>query len=219
MLGLAVMGYHPGLEDDGVYLTAVKSNLNPALYPHDAEVLPLQIAGNFFDKWVAGFVRWTGIPVATPNFCFQFASIALIVFGCWAIARRLFPEAAGAMGRRCHGLRHVHASGGGHGALPGGSASAPAQLATAIHSAGGRADTGKKKVAGCFLPVARVFAASHHGGFGHLLLFHSDHDHDGTNAGPAGAGWGNARKRIYGNRICPTGLGLRAGHSRMAGGC
>ena len=24
-LGLAVMGYHPGIEDDGIYLTAVKS--------------------------------------------------------------------------------------------------------------------------------------------------------------------------------------------------
>jgi hypothetical protein len=35
-LSLVVMGYHPGFEDDGIYLTAVKSNLNSALYPHDA---------------------------------------------------------------------------------------------------------------------------------------------------------------------------------------
>ena len=37
LIAIAVMGYHPGIEDDGVYLTAVKSDLNPALYPHDAE--------------------------------------------------------------------------------------------------------------------------------------------------------------------------------------
>jgi hypothetical protein len=92
MLGLAVMGYHPGIEDDGVYLTAVKSNLNHALYLHDAEFFRVQLQATFFDKWVAGFVHWTGIPVAATEFLLQFASIALIVFGCWTIARKLFDE-------------------------------------------------------------------------------------------------------------------------------
>ena len=93
LLGLAVMGYHPGLEDDGIYLTAIKHNLNPALYPHDANFFQLQLQATFFDKWVAWFVRSTGIPVATTEFLLQFAAIALIVFACWMIARRLFPEA------------------------------------------------------------------------------------------------------------------------------
>jgi hypothetical protein len=92
-LGLAVMGYHPGFEDDGIYLTAVKSNLNPALYPHDPGFFRIQLQASFFDKWVAQFVRWTSVPVATTEFLWQFASLALIVFGCWSIARKLFPEA------------------------------------------------------------------------------------------------------------------------------
>jgi hypothetical protein len=92
-LGMAVMGYHPGIEDDGVYLTAVKSDLNPALYPHDAEFFRVQLEATVFDKWVAGFVRLTGIPVAATELLFQFASILLIVFACFAIARRLFSEA------------------------------------------------------------------------------------------------------------------------------
>jgi hypothetical protein len=92
-LGLAVMGYHPGIEDDGVYLTAVKYKLNPALYPHDSSFFRFQLQASFFDNWVAGFVRWTGIPLAYTELLWQFASIALIVFGCWTIARRLFPEA------------------------------------------------------------------------------------------------------------------------------
>ncbi len=87
------MGYHPGLEDDGVYLTAVKSSLNPALYPRDPGFFRLQLQASFFDKWIAWFVRSTGIPVAATEFLFQFASIALIVFACWKIARKLFPEA------------------------------------------------------------------------------------------------------------------------------
>jgi hypothetical protein len=92
ILGVAVMGYHPGIEDDGVYLTAVKYKLNPALYPHDSAFFRFQMQASFFDNWVAGFVRWTGIPLADAELLWQFASIALIVFGCWAIARRLFPE-------------------------------------------------------------------------------------------------------------------------------
>jgi hypothetical protein len=91
-LGVAVMGYHPGLEDDGIYLTAVKSDLNPALYPHDTNFFRFQLQATVFDKLVAGFVRWTGASVATTELLFQFASILLIVFSCWAIARRLFPE-------------------------------------------------------------------------------------------------------------------------------
>jgi len=93
ILGLAVMGYHPGIEDDGVYLTAVKYKLNPALYPHDSAFFSFQMQASFFDNCVAGFVRLTGIPLAYTELLWQFASIALIVFGCWMIARRLFTEA------------------------------------------------------------------------------------------------------------------------------
>jgi hypothetical protein len=93
ILGFAVMGYHPGIEDDGVYLSAVKSNVNPALYPHDAEFFRTQLQATFFDKWVAGFVHLTGIPVAQTELLWQFAAIALILFASWSIARRLFAQA------------------------------------------------------------------------------------------------------------------------------
>jgi hypothetical protein len=92
LLGLAVMGYHPGIEDDGVYLAAVKSNLNPALYPYDANFFKVQLQATFFDTWVADFVHSTGIPVPATELFFQFASIALIVFACWMIVRRLFKD-------------------------------------------------------------------------------------------------------------------------------
>lgn len=91
-LGFAVMGYHPGIEDDGVYLAAVKSDLNPALYPFDADFFRVQLQATFFDKVVAGFSHWTGIPVAVTALLWQFASVVLIVFACLSIARRLFVE-------------------------------------------------------------------------------------------------------------------------------
>lgn len=92
VLAFLVMGYHPGIEDDGVYLTAIKSDLNPALYPHDSDFFRIQLQATLFDKVLAGFIRFTHIPVATTELLFQFLSILLIILGCWSIARILFND-------------------------------------------------------------------------------------------------------------------------------
>lgn len=92
LLAFLVMGYHPGTEDDGVYLTAVKSDLNPTLYPHDSDFFRLQLQATLFDRWIAGFVRFTHIPLATTELIFQFASIVAILAACWSIAQALFDD-------------------------------------------------------------------------------------------------------------------------------
>lgn len=92
VLGFLVMGYHPGIEDDGVYLSAIKSDLNPALFPHDSEFFRLQLEATVFDRWVAGFIHATHIPVADAELLLQLATIALILFACWSIARSLFAD-------------------------------------------------------------------------------------------------------------------------------
>jgi len=91
-LAFAVMGYHPGIEDDGIYLTAIKSDLNPALFPHDAEFFRLQLQATLFDKWVAGLIKLTGISVAAMVMMCQLAAIVLTLYSCWRIARILFAE-------------------------------------------------------------------------------------------------------------------------------
>ena len=63
VLGFLVMGYHPGIEDDGVYLAAVKADLQPALYPHDSDFFRLQLQATVFDRWMADFVDVSRIPV------------------------------------------------------------------------------------------------------------------------------------------------------------
>jgi len=92
LLGFAVMGYHPGTEDDGIYLSAVQNNLNPSLYPKDADFFRLQTQGTMFDVCVADFVRLTHIPVPVTALLWQLISIGLIVYACWNIAGRLFKE-------------------------------------------------------------------------------------------------------------------------------
>jgi hypothetical protein len=91
-LALVVMGYHPGIEDDSVYLSAVKSDLNPALYPHDSEFFRVQLQATLFDKWVADSIRLTHIPVPVAELLWQFVSIALLLVACWSIARCLFAD-------------------------------------------------------------------------------------------------------------------------------
>jgi len=92
LLAMLVMGYHPGIEDDGVYLTAIKSNLNPALYPHDSQFFRLQLQATVFDEWMAAFIRLTHIPTAATELLFQFFSILLMICGCLSIARVFFRD-------------------------------------------------------------------------------------------------------------------------------
>jgi len=92
LLGFLVMGYHPGLEDDGIYLTAVKADLNPALYPYNANFFRLQLEATLYDRWMAHFVRWTRMPVAWAELFFQLFCLFLILWAVKQIANRLFPE-------------------------------------------------------------------------------------------------------------------------------
>ena len=92
LAGFAVMGYHPGLEDDGIYLTAVKARLDPTLYPHNAEFFRLQMQATLFDDAMAGFVRATHVPVAWAELFWQFACLFGILWACYGIARELFEE-------------------------------------------------------------------------------------------------------------------------------
>jgi len=74
-LGFLVMGYHPGAEDDGVYLTAVKSDLNPDLYPHDSSFFKLQLETTIFDTSMATFVHATGMPIGIAELLWQALSV------------------------------------------------------------------------------------------------------------------------------------------------
>lgn len=88
------MGYHPGLEDDGIYLTAVKARLNPSLYPYNADFFRLQVQATQFDVWMAAFVRWTGMSVAWAELFWQLVSLFLVLFAIKKIANRLFTDSA-----------------------------------------------------------------------------------------------------------------------------
>ncbi|HST12925.1 MAG TPA: hypothetical protein VLL05_21280 [Terriglobales bacterium] len=91
-LGLLIAGYHPGAEDDGVYLSAVKRDLNPSLYPHDSDFFAVQLQATIFDKVVATSVRLTHLPVGWVIFAWHYVAIYLVLLGSWRLSRRCFPE-------------------------------------------------------------------------------------------------------------------------------
>ncbi len=92
------MGYHPGAEDDGIYLSAVNAAVTPSLYPHDSAFFQLQMRTSVFDTWMAYFVHTTGIPVAWSEFAWQSISIFLMVTACWVIISKLFQDRAARWG-------------------------------------------------------------------------------------------------------------------------
>jgi hypothetical protein len=89
---ILIQGYHPGLEDDAYYLAAIKHDLNPALFPHDADFFQVLFQATIFDKLIAASLRWTHIPLGWGIFFWQFAATFLILWGCWRIAARCFEE-------------------------------------------------------------------------------------------------------------------------------
>ena len=87
------MGYHPGYEDDGIYLSAVQSDLHPALYPHDSAFFKLQMQASAFDNAMAWLVRITHVPVAWAELLVQVLAIFLIMWACNSIAKQFFDRA------------------------------------------------------------------------------------------------------------------------------
>jgi hypothetical protein len=93
---MVVQGYHPGQEDDGVYLAAIQSDLNPQLFPHDAQFFRVQMQASVYDRVMAESARLTHLPVNVTMFCWQFCALAFVLWCCLRVGRRMFaaPQAA-----------------------------------------------------------------------------------------------------------------------------
>lgn len=93
-LGFLAMGYHPGAEDDSLYLAAIKADVHPTLFPHDADFFQLQMRTSVFATWMAHFILGTGISVAWAELLWQLVCLFLVIWSCWSIVERLFEEAS-----------------------------------------------------------------------------------------------------------------------------
>jgi hypothetical protein len=88
---LLIHGYHYGIEDEAIYLPAIKAHLNPALYPHDAIFFQLQTRPMLFDDLVAATARWLHRAVDQTVFGYFLGTLLAFYAGLWALEARLFP--------------------------------------------------------------------------------------------------------------------------------
>ena len=134
---VCIHGYHYGIEDEAIYLPAIKAHLNPALYPHDAIFFELQTRPMLFDELVAATARVLHLAVDWTVFGYYLATLLAFFAGLWAIAGEAVSRRAGALGRSTAGGGVADPSGGGNVRLSGGSASASADAGHGADSAGG----------------------------------------------------------------------------------
>ena len=97
----AVLGYHPGVEDDSFYLAGTEHVLNPALYPFDRPFVAAQLQLTLFPDLMAACVRFLHLPLAVVCLLWQFGALLLLLQCCWSIAARCFREASARWGGVC----------------------------------------------------------------------------------------------------------------------
>ncbi|MGH9815275.1 MAG: hypothetical protein ACRD6I_04275, partial [Candidatus Acidiferrales bacterium] len=84
-------GYHLGVQDQAIYLPAIKKQLEPALYPHDAEFFLSQTRWMLFDEAVARAARISG-SLEWVLLGGQLVTVFLVLLGCLRLARMCFAE-------------------------------------------------------------------------------------------------------------------------------
>lgn len=105
LFAFALQGYHPGAEDDAVYLSAIQKDVFPSLYPYNAQFFTFQVQATIFDKAVAASAKLTHLPVAYTCLLWQLAGIGLLLWGCRRILGNCFlslrAQAAGVLTIAC----------------------------------------------------------------------------------------------------------------------
>ena len=92
-LALLIHGYHFGIEDQAIYLPAIKRILDPALYPHDSGLFMAQAGEMFFPQMVAATTRLSHLPPAWVILIWQQVSIFALLAGGLRLARLWFRSA------------------------------------------------------------------------------------------------------------------------------
>ncbi len=92
LLALAVHGYHYGIEDEAIYLPAVKQRLNAALYPFDSAFFQAQSQLMLFDRLIAALCRLTHLSVDWAFFLLYCLTTFLFVLALRRLGERFFPD-------------------------------------------------------------------------------------------------------------------------------
>ncbi len=87
-LAVAVHGYHPYVEDGGLYLAGIKRLLNPHLYPYWSGFVTTHLKFSLFAPTVAGAVRLSHLDLMTVMLLLYVGSTWLTLFAGWLLTSR-----------------------------------------------------------------------------------------------------------------------------------
>jgi hypothetical protein len=93
LLALAVHGFHYGIEDEAIYLPAIKKYLDPSLYPFDSIFFLPQTNLSVFPKLIGLLAQITFLPLAWVVFIAHLLSLFLILAACLRLSRKCFDDA------------------------------------------------------------------------------------------------------------------------------
>ena len=80
LLTLNAGGYRYGASDQAFYVPVVLDQIEPALFPHDSELIDAQDRLLFFDDWFAPIVQWTGVSLSVAFLVGQILTL-LVLYG------------------------------------------------------------------------------------------------------------------------------------------
>ncbi|MFP5236094.1 MAG: hypothetical protein ACLGSD_09330 [Acidobacteriota bacterium] len=87
-VALAVHGYHPFVEDGGVYITGIQHLLHPELYPYWSGFATAHLRYELFAPMVAALVRITSISLMAIMLMLYLAGIWATLFAGWLLVAR-----------------------------------------------------------------------------------------------------------------------------------
>ncbi len=88
LLAVAIHGYHPYVEDGGVYLSGIKHLLNPSLYSSGTSFVTVHLSFSLFAPMVAEFMKTSRLDLMTVMFLLYVATVWLTLHAGWQIAIR-----------------------------------------------------------------------------------------------------------------------------------
>jgi hypothetical protein len=89
---LLIHGYHPYAEDAGIYIPAVKKQLDPSLYPGRSEFFSLPAQWSVFTKSIAESARVSHLPLTYVLLLWYTACLFFTLVACWRIAEWVFQD-------------------------------------------------------------------------------------------------------------------------------
>lgn len=87
---LLIHGYHPYAEDAGIYISAIKKQLDPTLYPQASEFFMLPAHWSVFTRSIAESARISHLDLAYVLLLCYIGCLFLTLLACWKIAEFCF---------------------------------------------------------------------------------------------------------------------------------